>query len=311
MSTASAARMNSLWPSRSSNEANVPPAKPDGDMDQAAAAAAAAAATTVAVADIGYEHSEQPNPPQPARPVLVRNSSAQPPPAAPPPPSQPPPPPVANAPPPPSDSLSLAQLRRIVADFPKNEAVAYDFTYEDMGPIDEEIDEWFVYQFWQWVRLSNAQRAFECRWGEDFGAETSWEDVAYEAKKNFVSDALAGLLSSNSKERLSCHGRLVYIVLGRWKHTAGNAAAAADKDGKARSASTPTQRAAMKAGAELVGDAGGAVVIWDALRAAFDPFWYVAPSLSLWRFKKSTDVESGPRMRSRCRGAPAKKHRMS
>lgn len=255
--------MNSLWPSRGSNEASALPSKPEEEMGEAAA-----------VADIGPEHSEQPNPPQPSRPLLVRNSSAQPPPpAVPPPQNQPPPPPVGNAPLPPSDSLSLAQLRRIVAEFPKNDAVAYDFTYEDMGPIDEEIDEWFVYQFWQWVRLSNAQRAFESQWEERVGADTSWQDAGEEIRNKFVSDALAGLSSSESKERLNCLGRLVYVVLGRWRQTAGDAGTAAGRDRKARSASTPTQLAAMKAGAKLIGDTGGVVIIWDALRKAFDPFW--------------------------------------
>lgn len=256
--------MNALWSPRNTNEANAPPSKAHDEMED-----------TAAVADIGPEHPAQPNPPQPVRPLLARNSSAQPPPAVPPPPNQPPPPPVGNAPQPPTDSLSLAQLRRIVADFPKTETVAYDFTYEDMGPIDEEIDEWFVYQFWQWVRLSNAQRVFDGQWEQDFGADTSWDDVDEEAKKTFVSKALAGLAASDTKLRLSCLARLMYLVLGRWTQTAGGNGTAAGRDSKARSASTPAHLAAMKAGVKLVGDVGGVVVIWDALRKAFDPFWYV------------------------------------
>lgn len=303
--------MNSLWPSRPSNEeelkadadanATGSPIRPDEDTEEAPA-----------VADIGPEHAEQPNPPQPVRPLLARNSSApptQPPPptALPPPPNQRPPPPVGNAPLPPSDSLSLAQLRRIVAEFPKAEAVAYDFTYEDMGPIDEEIDEWFVYQFWQWVRLSNAQRAFEGQWDDDFGADASWDDVSDEARIKFVSDALAGLSSKETKERLACLGRLVYILLGRWKETAGGAGIAAGRDAKSRSASTPRQLAAMKDGARLVGDAKGAVMIWDALRIAFNPFWYVSYQFARWtklmtmqgRRRPSDTREQPPRVTGR------------
>lgn len=278
--------MNSLWPSRVQSEANAPPSKPDQEI----------AEETAAIADIGPETSEQPNPPpqqpQPQvqqssiRPLLMRNSSAPPlPPAVPPPPNQPPPPPIGNAPPPPPDSsLSLAQLRRIVAEFPKAESVAYDFTYEDMGPIDEEIDEWFVYQFWQWVRLNASQRAFEAQWEEEHGADTSWDDVDEEKRSQFVSQALTGLASSDIKERLSCLGRLVYIALGRWTQTAKRSGAAAGNDSKARSASTPRQLEAMKAGAKLIGDAGGAVIIWDALRKAFDPFWYVEWSILQVRY---------------------------
>lgn len=230
-----------------------------------------------AIADIGPEHAEQPNP-QPVRPILQRESSAPPP--VPPPSSQPPPVPVANASQQSSDSLSLAQLRRIVAEFPKSEAIVYDFTYEDKGPIDEEVDEWFNYQFWQWVRLNATHRAFGAQWGHDFGADTSWDDVDQEAKKKFVSEAIAGLSSADIKERLNCLGRLVYIALGRWVDTAaGVGQSAGVKDKKARSAATPAQLAAMKDGAKLIGDAEGVAPIWEALRRAFDPFWCVESSI--------------------------------
>lgn len=239
------------------------PSKSQKEMEDAAA-----------VVDIGPEHGEQPNPPQPLRPLLVRNASQPPPPAVPPPPSQPPPPPAGNAPPPPSDSLSLAQLRRIVAEFPKADPVAYDFTYEDMGPIEEEIDEWFVYQASQWLRLDAAQKAFEMQWDQDFGVDQSWHKVGEEARTKFVAGALAGLSSDKSKDRLACLDRLVYIVLGRWVETAGGGSTAAPKDRKARSASTEAQLAAMKDGASLVGKSG-VEITWEALQKAVEPFWYV------------------------------------
>lgn len=261
MSTPFIITMNSLWSSRPSTEAEASTSKPTEELDQAA------------IADIGPEHAEQPNP-QPVRPILQRESSAPPP--VPPPSSQPPPIPVANALQQPSDSLSLAQLRRIVADFPRSEAIAYDFAYEDKGPVDEEVDEWFNYQFWQWVRLGASHRAFDLQWEHDFGATTSWDDVDEESKKKFVSEAVAGLSSADAKERLSCLGRLVYIALGRWMDTAAGAGhPAGGRDRKARSAATPAQLAAMKAGAKLIGDAEGVAPIWDALRRAFDPFWCV------------------------------------
>lgn len=64
----------------------------------------------------------------------------------------------------PLDSLSLSQLRRLASELPRNEPITYDFTYEDMGDFDEEVDEWFSYQIWQWVRLNYAQQYFESRW---------------------------------------------------------------------------------------------------------------------------------------------------
>lgn len=261
--------MSSLWPPRylASSEAKEPPTKADEEM--------AEATMDAAVADIGPEHGEQPNPPQPLRPLLVRNSSSQPlPPAVPPPPSQPPPPPMGNAPVPPSDSLSLAQLRRIVADFPKADPVAYDFTYEDMGPLEEEIDEWFVYQPSQWARLDAAQVAFDTQWEQDFGAAKQWFDVSGHARAKFVQNALHGLSSNEAKDRLGSLGCLVYIVLGRWRQTAGGGSTAAPKDKKARSASTEEHLAAMKDGVFLFGE-HEVTVLWDALRKAFHPFWYV------------------------------------
>lgn len=245
------------------------PSKSQKEMEDAAA-----------VADIGPEHGDQPNAPQPLPPLLVRNASQPPPPAVPPPPNQPPPLPIGNAPPPPSDSLSLAQLRRIVAEFPKADPVAYDFTYEDMGPIEEEIDEWFVYQASQWVRLDAVQRAFQLKCEQDFGADQSWETVGEEARTKFVMDALAGLLSDKARDRLDCLDRLVYIVLGRWAETARGGSTATPKGHKARSASTEGQLAAMKDGAALVGRSG-VEILWKFLRKAFDPFWYVDQRM-LW-----------------------------
>lgn len=181
---------------------------------------------------------------------------------------------MSNGAQPPSDSLSLAQLRRIVAKFPRTEAVAYDFAYEDMGPLDEEIDEWF--SPWQWGRLNAAQRAFE-DWEQTL--DTRWDDVDQETRQKFVSESISHLASTDSKTRVGALNRLVYMVLGRWSETAGGAVAEKSRDRKARSASTPTQLAAMKEGAKLIGDVGGVATIWDALRKAFDPFWCVGLGL--------------------------------
>ncbi|KAK7712016.1 Factor arrest protein 11, partial [Diaporthe eres] len=165
-------------------------------------------------------------------------------------------------------SLSLAQLRRLVADFPHAEAAAYDFEYQDTAPIEEEIDEWFVYQFWQWVRLNGVQRAFEWQWLNSHGQDTSWEEVGADARKAFVSDALSGLSSETSKDRSANVARLVYIALGRWTSTA-----AGSRDGEeARCVATPAQLEAIKAGVRLIADVGGVQIIFNALKKAFEPF---------------------------------------
>lgn len=297
--------MNSLWGSRnSSSEAGAASQKPEEQMGDAAAAAAPTAPPAES------ESSSQPDPPQAVRPLLVRNASNPLPPALPPPPNQPPPPPVDNAPPNPQDSMSLAQLRRMLVDFPETKAVAYDFTYEDMGPIDEEIDEWFVYHnFWQWGRLSAAQRAFEDAWEQSIGANTTWDDVDDETRRKLLPDPLAGLSSTDPKERSNSLGILVYIVLGRWAQTAGKTGSAAPTDSKARSASTPEQLAAMKAGAKLLGEAGAAVVVWDALRKAFDPYWYDKNNATCVGI--GTNIHLGLTMRLRRKVSTHKKLRMS
>lgn len=167
-----------------------------------------------------------------------------------------------------------------MAEFPKADPVAYDFTYEDMGPIGEEIDEWFVYQPSQWLRLDTAQKAFEVQWEQDFGADKPWYMVGEDARAKFVADAVTGISSVEAKDRLDCLDRLVYIILGRWTQTAGSGITAAPKNRRARSAATEAQLAAIKDGVWLVGK-GGIATLWGALRKAFNPFWYVECEVTL------------------------------
>lgn len=215
-------------------------------------------------------------PPQ-QRPPLQRNAPSQPPPPVP----QPPPSASSSQYPPqspaagqqPQDSLSLAQLRRIVAEFPKTEPIAYDYVYTDMGPHEEEIDEWFVYNFWQWVRLNSANRAFHSAWGKMFGQDYAWANLGGDAHKKFVTAALAGIRWQDRAARSEAIGTLVYLVLGRWTESVRNAAVPSLKNPKTKSAATKVQLAAMKEGVLLLSDAGGIGPVWEALKAAFEPFW--------------------------------------
>ncbi|KAH8765060.1 required for hyphal anastomosis [Diaporthe sp. PMI_573] len=254
--------MNSLWPSRASGEGNAAANPPTTDV------------TDTGVPDAGLSKGDQQQQAPPVRPLLQRNAQPQTPPAFPPPPSDPPPPPSASTPlQPPTDSLSLAQLRRLVADFPHAEAAAYDFEYQDTAPIEEEIDEWFVYQFWQWVRLNGVQRSFEWQWLNSHGQDTVWEDVGDDVRRAFVSESLSGLSSETSKERSANIARIVYITLGRWTSTAGGGRPAAGTETRPTCVSTPAQLEAMKAGVRLIADVGGVQTCFDALKKAFEPFW--------------------------------------
>ncbi|KAI1415169.1 N1221-domain-containing protein [Hypoxylon sp. FL1857] len=246
--------MNSLWPPRAADE-GVDPPKDAVDM------------ADTGVADVGPGTTSAAPTRQPVRPQLQRNQ------IQPNPPTQPLS--TSNQPP---DSLSLAQLRRIVSEFPRQEAAAYDFEYSDTGPHEEEIDEWFVYQFWQWIRLNSAQRAFEWQWEHDIAArqdEITWDEADDEVRTNFILQALDGVKASDAATRAAAIGRLTYLVLGRWADTAGSPPHG-DKT-KIRSVASPAQLAAMKSGVKLIAEWDGIPVIWTALRSAYEILWVDEP----------------------------------
>lgn len=169
----------------------------------------------------------------------------------------------------PTDSLSLLQLRRIVAEVNRAEPVAYDFVYSDMGPHAEEIDEWFVYQFWQWVRLNAAQKAFEWHWNHDSDGQNSWDDADHDTRAKFIQAAIAGVQSNDAALRSASIGKIVYLVLGRWGDTAMPNAT----DGDSRSIASIPQLQAIKAGVECLTSLEGLPVIWEALRNCFELHW--------------------------------------
>ncbi|KAL1837319.1 hypothetical protein VTJ49DRAFT_3990 [Mycothermus thermophilus] len=231
------------------------------------------------------QQQQQPQAPTPLQ-VLVQQQQQQ----------QPPPPP------PPQDSLSLAQLRRMVAELPRTEALAYDYVYTDTAPTDEEIDEWFVYNFWQWVRLNAANRAFYSAWNRlapppsgsvDGSAAAGWdwdgrlgeEDEDEEMRRQrteqrrleFVSRVLDQARSGDRIARAEAVGALVYLILGRWTETVKTAGpgalTAAVLEGKTRSAATEAQLRAIRDGVRVLAECGGLEVVWDTLRAGFTLFW--------------------------------------
>lgn len=213
-----------------------------------------------------------PAPTLPGRPPLQRDAMQ-----AVPPPVPAPDPPMTNTTiavdPEPANSLSLLQLRRIVAEVHRTEPLAYDFEYADMGPHADEIDEWFGYQSWQWVRLSAAQRAFDWHWeneNEADGRPRSWDDADNETRTRFVRAAIAGVQSNDAALRSASIGKLVYLILGRWGDTALSNATGEDSG---RSVASLSQLQAIKAGVECVASLEGLPVVWDALRSSFELQW--------------------------------------
>ncbi|KAI0405211.1 hypothetical protein F4802DRAFT_563522 [Xylaria palmicola] len=240
--------MNPLWPPKLAGDGSEAVKNPIDLAD-------------TGVADIGPGTARSSSGLPPPRPAIHRiqlplHPPSQPPPAAP------------NTQPP--DSLSLAQLRRFVSEFPRAEAAAYDFEYADTASHAEEIDEWFSYQFWQFVRLVNAQRAYESQWEHDLAAkedEVAWDEAAEDDKSTFIRQALDEAKSDDSAVCAAATGKLVYLVLGRWADTAGPPAG---DTSKLRTLATPRQLAAIKVGVKAVAELDGIPVIWEALRHALD-----------------------------------------
>lgn len=164
-------------------------------------------------------------PKAPARPFLRREGSAPPPP-----PSQPPPaPPVFQADPETlQDSLSLPQLKQIVAQFPKTEQRAYAFQYADAQDFATEINEWFHYSEQDGMNILASRDIFEHRWkifckqeAGKLDEESSWLAVGKSSREQFIAEILGPLRSPDlriSAEALSC---LCYITCGAWGLTAG------------------------------------------------------------------------------------------
>jgi hypothetical protein len=164
-------------------------------------------------------------PKAPARPFLRREGSAPPPP-----PSQPPPAPPAFQTDPETlqDSLSLPQLKQIVAQFPKSEQRAYAFRYADAQDFATEINEWFHYTEQDGMNILASRDVFEHRWktfcNQQTGKldeESSWLAVDKTWRMQFVTEFLQPLQSHDlrtSAEALSC---LCYITCGAWGLTAG------------------------------------------------------------------------------------------
>lgn len=260
-------------PERSNIEPDA--SKPTGDV-----------ADTGEVTNIGSGVEEPEQPPVPApptRPTLQRNALQTAPPAPAPPTQQEDSSSATAVEAAPTDSLSLLQLRRIVAEVQRAEPLAYDFEYSDMGPHAEEVDEWFAYQFMQWVRLNSAQRAFEWHWENEgitnvsgSGGESgrSWDDADNDTRTRFVRAAIAGVQSNDAALRAASIGKLVYLVLGRWGDTAMSNATAGDS----RSVASISQLQAIKAGVECLTSLEGLPVIWEALRNSFELHWYVSNS---------------------------------
>ncbi|KAI9890903.1 MAG: Factor arrest protein 11 [Vezdaea aestivalis] len=208
-----------------------------------------------------------------ARPPLRRLEFTRPPPG------QQPPPPPAPLQPNATDSLSLLQLKKLVSDFPTTDHTAYAFSYEDAASFPEEVEEWFSYAETEKSYIWRSRVAFEQQWEKFKLRETrpgplwSWTAAPLAVRRKFVAELVHQAELADLKKRAKALGRLVYIALGSWCETAGlksTSIASIKLHGTPEGTfdKSTLQIKWMYDGLELIYDAMGIPVIYDALRGS-------------------------------------------
>lgn len=238
--------------------------------------------------------------PQPlVRPPLIREGSAPAPPQKPPPAA-----PVSQTESGPNgaDSVSLAQLKQLVAGLPKLESTAYAYDYSETLPFPEELQEWFQYSEQESHTLLQAKHTFIQTWEqahserpEPCDEALEWTDVEEEDRVWFIQCAIRALDSTMPVSRLRSLECLSYIALGIWGDTAGKEGDAAMYDAlmgtrpkwfESQDVKSQLQLSWMFAGARLLKD--NAIV--DKLLKILHDFWTFEQSVSrlppLWRMPR-------------------------
>ena len=123
-----------------------------------------------------------------------------------------------------NDSLSLAQLKRLVTEVHKPEARAYDFNYDDTASFAEELEEWFTYSAEEVAGWMMHKASFERRWKDFLRAkpfdDARWIDVDLLTKKEFIRRELEDLKLPGFCNPRSVLQSLLYLMLGVWGETA-------------------------------------------------------------------------------------------
>ena len=182
----------------------------------------------------------------PVRPILRREGSSNqppPPPRQPPPPappavtaggsagrtaqegSQPRPAPAHHAP---ADSLSLAQLRELVAHLPSVEPPAYAYQPADTRGTAEELEEWFQYTAAERARLLDARKtaqtaldAHEFEPDEVSAEERRWTELPSAYQEAFLRACVEDVKRGEARGIVKGLECLAYVVMGAWSETAG------------------------------------------------------------------------------------------
>ena len=231
------------------------------------------------------------------RPNLRRdNSVPAPAPLHLPPPAPPAPPTETNNP---TDSLSLAQLRRLVTNMPTVEPTPYAFVYQDASTFEEELEEWFSYNVEEQAMILKTQSSFAEEWGSyndlalinGSGYEEGsidWTKTNAGLREEFIRKLLAGVQQSDPKARLKNLEAIVYLLLGCWHETAGlilnqggNASEAENESPSDKTTTNPSyaksavQLEWIQTNVQLLLHCEGLPIIFDAMRASCLRTWLV------------------------------------
>lgn len=207
-------------------------------------------------------------------------------------PQQPPPP----APPRPADdvdaatdSLSLMELKKLVADMPKSEPASYAFTYEDCSNFEEELEELFSYSAEERNTLLHAQSAFGTRWTRHStpaahpshsldSTPRRWLASTDAEKTSFLNALADDIKANDQKSRVQSVQSLLYIALGCWRETSGpvsgnDGASEADSpseqsDHQSRYRDSQKQIQTIKENLRLIAGGDGVQVVYHALQDA-------------------------------------------
>jgi hypothetical protein len=190
----------------------------------------------------------------------------------------------------PTDSLSLAQLKTLMADMPRTESMPYAFEYSDASNFAEEIEEWFSYSLEERAMVLKAQTSFAQEWGaqngfvfsagpESGGTGTDWTISGAPERKAFITQLLDGLEKPNVTTRLRKAEALVYLALGCWHETAGlpvsdEKEADTLEDGDSGHARSGKQIEWMTTNLEMIRECNGISKIYKNTRTSCYREWY-------------------------------------
>ncbi|OLL22366.1 Factor arrest protein 11 [Neolecta irregularis DAH-3] len=103
------------------------------------------------------------------------------------------------------DSLTLGQLRRLVAQTPRPKLPLYAYKYEDTDSLKAELQEWFSYGDNE--ILLEAKQEYEGRYGV-------WSKSSIDTRSSYIDDLLQQLQSSEQADRIHAGMLLLYVVGG-------------------------------------------------------------------------------------------------